>query len=66
MSQRDLEFEETLPLELKLRVLQAELDRLEADYRWLKRRKEEVEDQIRDFEKRLLNTRRRRVLRRIK
>ncbi len=66
MSQRDLEFEETLPLELKLRVLQAELDRLEADYRWLKRRKEEVEDQIRDFEKRLVNTRRRRVLRRIK
>lgn len=66
MSQRDLEFEETLPLELKLRVLQAELDRLEADYCWLKRRKEEVEDQIRDFEERLLNTKRRKVLRRVK
>lgn len=66
MTQRDLDFEETLPLELKLRVLQAELDRLEADFCWLKKRKEEVEDQIRDFETRLSKTRRRHVLRRIK
>ncbi len=66
MSQRDLDFEETLPLELKLRVLQAELDRLDADFCWLKKRKEEVEDQIRDFETRLSKTRRRHVLRRIK
>ena len=66
MSQRDFEFEDTLPLELKLRVLQAELDRLEADFGWLKRRKEEIEHQIKDYERRISKTRRRNVLRRIK
>lgn len=66
MSQRDFEFEDTLPLELKLRVLQAELDRLEADFGWLKRRKEEIENQIKDYERRISLTRRRNVLRRVK
>lgn len=58
--------DETLPLELKLRVLQAELDRLSADYEWILNRKNELERQIAKFEARLNDTRRRRALRRVK
>ncbi|MFQ5741576.1 MAG: hypothetical protein ACE5JX_21470 [Acidobacteriota bacterium] len=66
MSQKDQEFEENLPLELKLRVLQAELERLQSDFYWLEKRKEEVAEQIRDYQRRLSSNRRRRVLRRVK
>ena len=66
MSQRDLDFEDALPLELKLRVLQAELDRLEADFVWLAERKKQVENQILDYQRRLSRTRRRQTLRRVK
>ena len=66
MSRRDLDLEETLPLELKLRVLQAELDRLESDFHWLEQRREEITRQISEYQERLTKTRRRTVLRRVK
>lgn len=66
MSQRDFDFEDALPLELKLRVLQSELERLESDFRWLSERKLEIEDQIQEYRTQLSKTRRRQVLRRIK
>ena len=66
MNRQDLELEEVLPLELKLRVLQAELDRLESDFNWLSRQKEELEQRIVAYQKKLSRTRRRGLLRRIK
>lgn len=66
MKETHLEPDEALPLQLKLRILQSELDRLEADYQWIKGRRRELQRQIRDFEARLTETRRRRTLRRIK
>ena len=66
MNRQDLELEEVLPLELKLRVLQAELDRLESDFNWLSRQKEELEQRIVAYQKKLSRTRRRSLLRRIK
>lgn len=66
MSQRDSGFEETLPLELKLRVLQAELDRLDSDLKWLATRRLEVQQQIDAYEKQLSRNHRRQVLRRVK
>ncbi len=66
MNRQDLELEEVLPLELKLRVLQAELDRLESDFNWLSQQKEEIEQQIVAYQKKLSRTRRRGLLRRVK
>jgi predicted nucleic acid-binding Zn-ribbon protein len=66
MNREDLELEEVLPLELKLRVLQAELDRLESDFNWLSQQKEEIEQQIVAYQKKLSRTRRRGLLRRVK
>lgn len=66
MNRENLELEEVLPLELKLRVLQAELDRLESDFNWLSRQKEELEQRIVTYQKKLSRTRRRGLLRRIK
>jgi predicted nucleic acid-binding Zn-ribbon protein len=66
MTETKREPDETLPLELKLRVLQAELDRLDSDLKWLKARKHDVERQITDFQDRLTRTRRRLTLRRVK
>jgi hypothetical protein len=66
MSQRDSDFEENLPLELKLRVLQVELDRLDSDLKWLNERRCEVLSQIEDYEKEISRTERRKVLRRVK
>lgn len=66
MSQRDIDFEQSLPLELKIRVLQAELDRLESDFRWLRERKLELQKQIHRCEEELSKTRRRQALRRVK
>ncbi len=66
MSQQETDLESSLPLELKLRVLEAELDRVESDYRMLERRKQEIESEIAHFQKRLSKIRRRTVLRRVK
>ncbi len=66
MNETKHEPDETLPLELKLRVLQAELDRLNADFTWLEARKRDVERQIAEFESLLSRTRRRLTFRRVK
>ncbi len=66
MSRSDLGVEETLPLELRLRVLQAELDRVESDYHWLRQRRHELQQQIDHCQQRLSQTRRRHVIRRVK
>ncbi len=66
MSPNEYDIESSLPLELKLRVLEAELEQVESDCRTLARRKKEIETEIDQFQKRLTQLRRRRVLRRVK
>lgn len=66
MSRRKTDLETSLPLELKLRVLEAELDRVESDLQVLHQRKQEVEAEIAEFRTRLDQIRRRSTLRRVK
>jgi hypothetical protein len=66
MNERDPKLEEMLPTQLKLRVLEAELDRLDCDAQWLKQRKEEILEEMRYHETLLSKTGPRRLLRRIK
>lgn len=66
MSQGETSLEQLLPLELKLRILEGELDRLESDARWLERRKAEVIQDIQTCRKELLERRNNSGIKRIK
>lgn len=66
MKRKHTEFEDLLPIELKLRLLQAETDRLDSDLQWLEQRKQEVSEEIRYYEKLLFKSRHERRLRRVK
>jgi len=66
MKRKDPEFEDLLPIELKLRLLQAEIDRLDSDLQWLEQRKHEVSEEIRYYEKLLFKSRHAQRLRRVK
>ncbi len=57
MNQGESSLEQLLPLELKLRILEGELDRLESDARWLEKRKSEVIQDIELCKKELLQRR---------
>jgi hypothetical protein len=60
------DFEAALPIELKLRLLESELERLNADMAWLRQRQDEVAKEITYYEKLLLKSCRRNLLRRVK
>ncbi|RPI27280.1 MAG: hypothetical protein EHM61_08935 [Acidobacteria bacterium] len=60
------DFDDLLPIELKLRLLEAELERLSSDLMWLEQRRSEVSKEIAYYEKLLHRGRRRSVLRRVK
>ena len=66
MSQSESSLEQLLPLELKLRILEGELDRLESDARWLEKRKTEVLEDIQACKKELLLRKSQAALKRIK
>jgi hypothetical protein len=58
--------EELLPIELKLRILEAELERLDADARWVEERRSEVLEEIDSYSELLASKRRRSVLQIVK
>ena len=62
MSRREPPLEELLPIELKLRILEAELERLEADADWVEQRRLEVLREIDSYTELLASKRRRGVL----
>lgn len=66
MKRKEPDFEDLLPIELKLRLLEAELDRLSSDLSWLEQRRDEVTKEMQYYEKLLHRGRRRSVLRRVK
>ncbi|RPJ53014.1 MAG: hypothetical protein EHM23_31785 [Acidobacteria bacterium] len=66
MKRKEPDFEDLLPIELKLRLLEAELDRLNSDLGWLEQRRDEVTKEMQYYEKLLHRGRRRSVLRRVK
>lgn len=66
MNQDDPPLEQLLPIELRLLILEAELDRLESDARWLEQRRKEILEEIEVCRAALDQKRRRSVLRRVK
>ena len=66
MSQGETSLEQLLPLELKLRILEGELDRLESDARWLEKRRAEVVEDIQACKKELMIRRSKTEIKRIK
>lgn len=58
--------EELLPIELRLLILESELERLESDARWVEQRRREVLEEIEDCNSVLAKRRRSSVLRRVK
>lgn len=66
MNQDDPPLEQLLPIELRLLILEAELDRLESDARWLQQRRKEILEEIEVCQTALDQKRRRSVLRRVK
>ena len=66
MNRREPPLEELLPIELKLRILEAELERLEADAQWVEQRRLEVLEEIHSYTELLVSKRRRSVLQIVK
>ena len=66
MNQTDLELSQLLPIELKLRILQAELDCIEPDLARLEQRRKEILQEIQYYEELSFKSRHRTILRRIK
>jgi hypothetical protein len=58
--------EELLPIELRLLILESELERLESDARWVDQRRREVLEEIEACNELLVEKRRRGRLRRVK
>ena len=48
--------DERLPIELKLRLLQAEIERLDSDASWIELRRREIRDEIGYYEKLLMQS----------
>ncbi len=66
MSQKDPPLEQLLPVELRLLILEAELERLESDARWVELRRKEVMEEIQCCHEALEQKRKRSLLRRVK
>jgi hypothetical protein len=66
MSRREPPLEDLLPIELKLRILEAELERLEADANWVEQRRREVLEEIDSYTELLASKHRRSVLQLVK
>lgn len=66
MTPKENQFEDLLPIELKLRLLRAEMERLDSDAAWIDQRRDEVQEEIDYYDELLYSRRRRSILRRVK
>jgi hypothetical protein len=66
MSAKDRDFHELLPIELKIRLLEAELERLESDLRWLEERRQQILEETRYYQQLLAKGRVHSRLKRVK
>ena len=63
---KEAPLEELLPIELRLLILESELERLESDARWVEQRRSEVLEEIEACNALLDKKRRHNLLRRVK
>jgi hypothetical protein len=66
MREKEPPLEELLPIELRLLILESELERLDSDARWVEQRRSEVLAEIANCNTMLAQKKRRCVLRRVK
>lgn len=66
MTQKHLSLEDTLPIELRIRILQAELEQIELDLSRLKQSKRQILEEIDHYQDLLSESKRHRLLRRVK
>ena len=66
MSGKEPPLEELLPIELRLMILESELERLDSDARWVEQRRQEVLSEIESCNELLAEKRRHSLLRRVK
>ncbi len=66
MKQKHLSLEDTLPIELRIRILQAELEQIELDLSRLNQSKGQIAEEISHYQDLLAESKRHRLLRRVK
>ncbi len=66
MKQKHLSLEDTLPIELRIRILQAELEQIELDLSRLKESESQITEEISHYQDLLSESKRHRLLRRVK
>ncbi len=66
MKQKHLSLEDTLPIELRIRILQADLEQIELDLSRLNQSQSQIVEEISHFQDLLDQSKRHRLLRRVK
>ncbi len=66
MKQKHLSLEDTLPIELRIRILQAELEQIELDLSRLNQSQSRIVEEISHYQDVLAQSKRHRLLRRVK
>ena len=66
MKQKHLSLEDTLPIELQIRILQAELEQIELDLSRLNQSQHQIVEEISHYQDLLSESKRHRLLRRVK
>lgn len=66
MKQKHLSLEDTLPIELRIRILQAELEQIELDLSRLNQSQSRIVEEISHYQDVLAESKRHRLLRRVK
>ncbi|MCK5352756.1 hypothetical protein KAJ77_09245 [bacterium] len=66
MTQKHLSLEDTLPIELRIRILQAELEQIELDLSRLNQSQSRIEEEINHYQDLLAESKRHSLLRRVK
>ena len=66
MKQKHLSLEDTLPIELRIRILQAELEQIELDLSRLNQSQSRIEEEINLYQDLLAESKRHSLLRRVK
>ncbi len=66
MKQKHLSLEDTLPIELRIRILQAELEQIELDLSRLNQSQSRIVEEISHYQNVLAESKRHRLLRRVK
>ncbi len=66
MKQKHLSLEDTLPIELRIRILQAELEQIELDLSRLNQSQSQIVEEIKHYQDLLAESKRHSLLRRVK